>query len=203
MKKLRLLIFFLLLSIPLIAHAWMSVLDLSGGVESGGSCSLEAEIGADEPQVGGTQVGKSYDNNYISGFFTAGDWGPISKIQLYLTQVGNVDGQTWTIQLYTTTPSTPATKVANGSCTFSGTDFGADGYFGCVLSTPVQLTNATVYHVGINRGGSNDSTNYFTYNCYNGGSNDLYRSSDESTWLATDYTATIRAKFYSGTCTGN
>ena len=208
MKKAILIICLILLFPVAVLAGNVTVINRINETAASGSCTEVLSLGSsgtDEALCART----ASTNEYYAFQFTAGDWGPICKIQLHIQEVGDISAQTWTIQLYNDSSNDPGSKVTNGSCTFSGSGVPANGspdYYGCTLSTCVQLTNTNSYHVGLNRGGSADSSNYIRWSHYGTGGNayDENQSADESSWTAQDFDSDGRFKLFEGAaCSGN
>jgi len=194
-----------LLLVPMQAYGWGVV---NGQVvEEGGECVEEVSFGVSGAVVS-TVARSAATNEYVVHEFTAGNWSDITKVQLYLEDTGDVGGQTWTIQLYSDDsgdPNYPNTYITDGSCTFSGTDFGTGAkYYGCILTSPISLVNSSIYWVGVNRQGAVDFSNFMEMYSEDAGTLTLARSVDEATYTPLDFTSTVTAKFYSGAaCTAD
>lgn len=210
MKKILFLIVVLFLAVCAYAgpiqQKHKSVIAASTG--ESGSCTEVLSIGESDDDNNNFARTASNDE-YVAGQFT---WSPatntdLRKIQLKLIEVtGDVSGHTYTIQIYNDSGDDPSTKVANASCTFSGSLIsGTAAYVGCTTASAFTLTNGNDYHAGISRAGSVDGSNFSAYrNDADAGDGDLNKSSDESTWGAVDFSATITLKIFEGSaCSGN
>jgi hypothetical protein len=191
----KIILILLMMVLPIHAYGGAMQYMITGG--AAGECTLVMNNGT---SPNNTKVAaQSSGTKYISGEIYVASPIKVGRIELYLTPVGNPSAQTWTIQLYNDSSDDPSSKVSNGSCTFTA-NMGGAGYWGCNLSTQVDLSAGT-YHVGLNRAGTSDGTNYLTYSYYDNASEtgDLNSSSDESTWAATDFSGSITVKLYRGT----
>ena len=201
-----LLILLLILPACTESDAWMSPVMIGGGVPAAAaSCTEEYDYGSG----GGSAINLSrYAGSQCHAYaFIAGDWGAITKAQMYLAQVGSVDGMTYNIRIYSSTLDSshqiPDAVLSDATCTFSGTTFG-DGakYFGCVFTAPQTLGNGTQYWLEIDRGLTLNSGNYLnTYYADDAGDEDFIRSTDDTSWAEGNiqaYGADGRLKLFSG-----
>jgi hypothetical protein len=212
MKRLLLLsLAFILLCLPADLYARGACAAAAGG--GAATCTEVYSLGA----TGATNqvVANAAGTEYIAGQFIAGDWGTISKIQLYLQKkdgTSDLTGHTWRIAIWSDSSDDPGSIVANGSCTFAAPNttipaFGAPAYVGCVLTTPVQLTNTTKYHVGLDRGGTYDATHAvrWSFEATGTAGYDFNKDADGSgSWTAIDFDADVRFKLFTGAgCTND
>lgn len=201
MRKLLIILCILFFSTPCLANQI-----IIGKKKTGASCTELVSLGG----AGGSTKSAASGSGliYYAFQFTAGDWGTVSKMQVYLEETGNVDGIDWDIALYNDLAGNnepdETNQVSNGKCSFSGTDFSSTGYFGCVLSTPVQLTNTSSYHLVFCRTDhSYDASNYFKIHYNASGSYYLTYSTSGAAWSDSDTSSEVVMKLFTGTCTGH
>lgn len=213
MRKLFLILLLTMALAPCAAARMTSIL-VGGGAGSGTAC--EEAVSVASSGIKTNPLSRYGGDEFLAGEFLAGDWGAINKIQWkgYEAFGADVDAKTFTLALYSsTTPSNingdPDSSL--GSCTTSGSVWGNQAananYAGCTLSSPVQLTNGTYYHVVISQP-TFDGTNYLViyYDDTNGDGFDFNKDADGSeTWSPIDAdTVGPTVKLYKGSlCTGN
>lgn len=201
----RLLLAALIVLFPSLAIGWGGPAMLGGAVPSAGDTACTLVL--DQSTNNGAMNVSTLDNTqYTAEQFTAGDWAPITKIQLHLRGYGDPDAITYTIKIQADSGGVPGADVA--SCTLSGTavTVGSSAFVGCTFAAGVQLTNTALYHATIDRGGTLDATNYVAIRYYGTGTLDMQQDANGTgTWDSmVDSNGAAVIQLFTGTlCSGN
>lgn len=204
MKKWIILICLLIPALVFSGNLQQQHIAILGNYAAGGGGSCVEEVSYDTSDS--TQEAARF-KKYVANLFTW-DGTAIDKIQVHMTEVGDISAQTWTICLYQDNGSDLPNGTlydANATCTFSGADF-VNGYFGCTFPATVTPPNGAKFHLSVNRAGAENGSNYLNISYENTGSGEDLTQSDADppvSWGTADFTARYRVKFFSGTCTGD